>query len=128
MKKLVYLFMVVSFTILLCGCSFAHFNTDQEGNGSSGVVESSNSTQTTTNSNTQSTKEKVYFHAALQGAVIVSMDKDKVIYQQKCDVCGTLKSNKITIHHSSGTFTSSFNCSKCKNHQVVKIQSSYSYQ
>lgn len=117
------LFAFVSFT----ACSGANGDKslgESETESSIGVTD--NSTEAATRN--QKPKVKVYYHAALQGAVIVATDGNKVSYQRKCESCGNLKSGKTTIYRNNGTYNSSFVCDKCKIHQTIKIQTTSSYQ
>ena len=67
--------------------------------------------------------EKTYYHAALQGAVIVEQDGSRSFkYQKKCDACGYLDNTRINVSKGIGTLVTSFRCRECGNHQKVKIK------
>lgn len=67
--------------------------------------------------------EKTYYHAALQGAVIVEQDGSRNFkYQKKCDVCGYLDNTRVNVSKGVGTLDTSFRCHECGNHQKVKIK------
>ena len=67
--------------------------------------------------------EKTYYHAALQGAVIVEQDGSRSFkYQKKCDVCGYLDNTRVNVSKGVGTLDTSFRCHECSNHQKVKIK------
>ena len=67
--------------------------------------------------------EKMYYHAALQGAVIVEQDGSRSFkYKKKCDMCGYLDNTRVNVSKGVGTLDSSFRCHECGNHQKVKIR------
>lgn len=67
--------------------------------------------------------EKTYYHAALQGAVIVEQDGSRSFkYQKKCDACGYLDNTRVNVSKGIGTLDTSFRCHECGNHQKVKIR------
>ncbi len=67
--------------------------------------------------------EKMYYHAALQGAVIVEQDGSRNFkYQKKCDVCGYLDNTRVNVSKGVGTLDTSFRCHECGNHQKVNIR------
>lgn len=67
--------------------------------------------------------EKMYYHAALQGAVIVEQDGSRSFkYQKKCDACGYLENTRVNVSKGVGTLDTSFRCHECGNHQKVKIR------
>ena len=67
--------------------------------------------------------QKKYYHAALQGAVIVEQDGSLSFkYQKKCDVCGYLDNTRVNVSKGVGTLDTSFRCHECGNHQKVKIK------
>ena len=122
MKKFIYLIMVLLSLITFTACGST---TADESTRESKIDSSIGITDSTKN---QEPKKKVYNHTALQGAVIVYTDGNKVSYQRKCESCGNLKSGKTTIYRNNSTYNSSFVCDKCKNHQIIKIQTTSSYQ
>lgn len=122
MKKFTYLILVMLALVTFTACGNA--NADE----STGEAELDSPIGVTDSTKKQEPKKKVYDHAALQGAVIVYTDGNKVSYQRKCESCGNLKSGKTTIYRNNGTYNSSFVCDKCKNHQTIKIQTTSSYQ
>lgn len=71
----------------------------------------------------ESTTQFIY-HSALEGCVIVEQDgSDHVIYQEKCEMCGTLQSGTHSVYRSMGTLNSSFMCQNCRNTQTVQLHS-----
>lgn len=80
-------------------------------------------TSATTAYTPQVLTEKTYYHAALQGAVIVEQDGSRSFkYQKKCDVCGYLDNTRVNVSKGVGTLDTSFRCHECGNHQKVKIK------
>lgn len=124
MKKFIYFILVLFALVSFTGCSGANAdkNLNESETDSTIVV----SPETTTKN--QEPKKKVYFHAALQGAVIVATDGNKVSYQQKCESCGNLKPGKTTVYRNNGTYNSSFLCNKCKNQQTIQIKTTSIFQ
>ncbi len=122
MKKCIYLILVLLALVSFTACSGANADKNlNESETDSPIVVTENSPET-------KKKEKVYYHAALQGAVIVATDGNKVSYQRKCDACGSLKPGKTTVYRNNGTYSSSFVCDKCKYQQPIKIQTTSSFQ
>lgn len=71
----------------------------------------------------ESTTQFIY-HSALEGCVIVEQDgSEHVVYQEKCEMCGTLRSGTHSVYHSGGTLHSSFYCPNCGNTQTVQLHS-----
>ena len=80
-------------------------------------------TSATTAYTPQVLTEKTYYHAALQGAVIVEQDGSRSFkYQKKCDACGYLDNTRVNVSKGVGTLDTSFRCHECGNHQKVKIK------
>ncbi len=73
----------------------------------------------------QKTSITTYTHAALEGAVITSSDSStgKVVYRKKCEKCGNVQSGSTITYLKASTLNSSFYCSKCKQQQQIRIQS-----
>lgn len=81
-------------------------------------------TSNTTSYYVEETTEQTYYHSALEGCVIVEQDgSDHVIYQEKCEMCGTLQSGTHSVYRSMGTLNSSFMCQNCRNTQTVQLHS-----
>lgn len=72
----------------------------------------------------EETTTQTYYHSALEGCVIVEQDgSEHVVYQEKCEACGTLQSGTRSVYHSFGTLNSSFHCYNCGNTQSVQLHS-----
>ena len=84
----------------------------------------SNEYDTTTEYYIEETTTQFIYHSALEGCVIVEQDgSDHVIYQEKCEMCGTLQSGTHSVYRSMGTLNSSFMCQNCRNTQTVQLHS-----
>lgn len=84
----------------------------------------SNEYDTTTEYYIEETTTQFIYHSALEGCVIVEQDgSEHVVYQEKCEMCGTLRSGTHSVYHSGGTLHSSFYCPNCGNTQTVQLHS-----
>lgn len=87
---------------------------------SQNIIDNSNETSFYENSSDVS-KEKVYVHTAIEGAVIVEQDGSKEFsYQGHCEACGKTDTTMTKqTRASSGEITSAFLCPNCSNQQKI---------
>lgn len=58
---------------------------------------------------------------AEQGAVIVEVNSDRVVYKNKCEVCGNIEySTRSHTLSKGGTLSTGFSC-KCGHNQKVRV-------
>lgn len=59
---------------------------------------------------------------AIQGAVILDQDGQRVRYKNKCEQCGTVQPGANSTSVGTGTLNTAFKCVKCGNMQKVAIK------
>lgn len=115
--------LLLVFAAVLClGCNACGEETAEETTTAETTVQYQTSA-TTAYTPQEIRTEKMYYHAALQGAVIVEQDGTRNFkYQKKCDECGYLDNICINVSKGVGTLDTSFRCHECGNYQKVKIK------
>lgn len=112
----------VSAAVLCLGCNACGEETAEETTTTETTVQVQASA-TTAYTPQEIRTEKTYYHAALQGAVIVEQDGSRNFkYQKKCGACGYLDNTRVNVSKGVGTLDTSFRCRECGNHQKVKIK------
>lgn len=114
--------LLVSATVFCLSCTACSEETAEE-ISTAETTEQVQTSATTAYTPQEIRTEKVYYHAALQGAVIVEQDGGRSFkYQKKCDVCGYLDHTRVNVSKGVGTLDTSFRCHECGIHQKVNIK------
>lgn len=112
----------VSAAVLCLGCTACGEETEEETSTAETTAQVQTSA-TTAYTPREIRTEKMYYHTALQGAVIVEQDGSRSFkYQKKCDMCGYLDNTRVNVSKGVGMLDTSFRCHECGNHQKVKIR------
>ena len=61
---------------------------------------------------------------ALKGCVIIKQDDHKIVFRGKCEKCGSVAGSDHEIGQLSdhNTRSDTYYCTKCNNHQEVKLE------
>ena len=131
MKKLIVCLIAFILAFVLVACGNSPEKTSEESTSTATATSTSSATSdaptaaaTTTEAYEEEETQPQYNHSAIQGCVIEEQDgSDMVKYREKCESCGYVSSSTHIIHHTFGTYNSSFTCPQCSNVQKVEIES-----